>query len=170
MKRFPCYFIPVALLRRNRPLLFFTRNFARSPYGIGICDDIAGIFDPFLRLFPVSCPVYFHKEISPPVETSSDPTASSASQSGLWGLYSARKNFVRERARQRRDGSSGQVSKRSNQRLLERLEAPSFARTPLVWNALDIGTVRWKSWRTTQKHGLWLLQLDSTQNSWWLKI
>jgi hypothetical protein len=39
-----------------------------------------------------------------------------------------------------------------------------------VWNALDIGTVRWKSWRTTQKHGLWLLQLDSTQKSWWLKI
>jgi hypothetical protein len=30
---------------------------------------------------------------------------------------------VRERARQPRDGSSGQVSKRSNQRLLERLEA-----------------------------------------------
>ncbi len=30
---------------------------------------------------------------------------------------------VRERARQPRDGPSGQVSKRSNQRLLERLEA-----------------------------------------------
>src|SRR5262249_56016707 len=37
-------------------------------------------------------------------------------------------------------------------------------------NALDIGTVRWKSWRTTQKHSLWLLQLDSTRKSWWLKI
>jgi hypothetical protein len=33
----PCYFLPVALLRRNRPLLFFSRNFARNPYGIGIC-------------------------------------------------------------------------------------------------------------------------------------
>jgi len=30
---------------------------------------------------------------------------------------------VRERARQPRDGSGGQVSKRGNQRLLERLEA-----------------------------------------------
>ena len=34
-----------------------------------------------------------------------------------------RLQVVRERARQPRDGSSGQVSKRSNQRLLERLEA-----------------------------------------------
>src|SRR5256885_8659355 len=48
MKRFPCYFLPLPLLRRKSALLFFTRNFARSPYGIGICDDIAGIFDPFL--------------------------------------------------------------------------------------------------------------------------
>jgi hypothetical protein len=37
MKRFPCYFLHVALLRRNRPLLFFSRNFARNLYGIGVC-------------------------------------------------------------------------------------------------------------------------------------
>src|SRR5262249_3184074 len=36
MKRFPCYFLTVAQLRRNRPLLFFSRNFARNPYGIGV--------------------------------------------------------------------------------------------------------------------------------------
>jgi hypothetical protein len=30
----PVIFFPVALLRRNRPLLFFSRNFARNPYGI----------------------------------------------------------------------------------------------------------------------------------------
>src|SRR6516164_5876694 len=50
-----------------------------------------------------------------------------------------------------------------------REQSASFARALLVWNALDIGTVRWKSWPTTQKHGLWLLQLDSTQKSWWLE-
>ena len=32
MKRFPCYFLPFPLLRRNRPLLFFSRKFARNPY------------------------------------------------------------------------------------------------------------------------------------------
>src|SRR5262245_19747493 len=35
--RCSCYFLPVGLLRRNRPLLFFWRNFARNPYGIGVC-------------------------------------------------------------------------------------------------------------------------------------
>jgi hypothetical protein len=80
MKSFPCYFLPCCpVTPKSAPCYFFRGISLETLMESAFVDDIAGIFDPFLRFSPVFCPVIFPRV----VETGSDPTASSASQFGL---------------------------------------------------------------------------------------
>jgi hypothetical protein len=62
MKSFPCYFLPVALLRpKSAPVIFFRGISLEILMESAFVDDIAGIFDPFLR-----SPLYFALLFFPP--------------------------------------------------------------------------------------------------------
>ena len=62
MKRFPLLFLsPFPLLRRNRPLLFFSRNFARNSYGIKRLLMISSYFGPQFSDSPCILPCLLGK-------------------------------------------------------------------------------------------------------------
>jgi hypothetical protein len=52
--------LPVApVTPKSAPVIFFRGISLEIPMESAFVDDIAGIFDPFLRFSPVFCPVYF---------------------------------------------------------------------------------------------------------------